>query len=93
MEVFKYKKPLALMSMSKRFGALSIVMLLISFGLIFTKGFNYGIDFEGGTLIQVKYEGKAPISEVRDVIATDKVYEGATVTFFGSIDYPFKDFL
>ncbi|WP_309498211.1 protein translocase subunit SecF [Sulfurovum sp.] len=86
MEIFKYKKPLSLMSMSKRFGALSVVALILAFGLIFTKGFNYGIDFAGGTLIQIKYEGKAPISEVRDVIATDKAYEGATVTFFGSED-------
>jgi len=74
------------MSKSKRFGALSIVALILAFGLILTKGFNYGIDFAGGTLIQVKYEGKAPISDVRDVIATDKAYEGATVTFFGSED-------
>ncbi len=74
------------MSKSKRFGALSVVALILAFGLIMTKGFNYGIDFAGGTLIQVKYEGKAPISDVRDVIATDKAYEGATVTFFGSED-------
>lgn len=74
------------MSKSKRFGALSIVALILALGLIFTKGFNYGIDFAGGTLIQIKYEGKAPIADVRDVIATDKAYEGATVTFFGSED-------
>jgi preprotein translocase subunit SecF len=86
MEVFKYKKPLSLMSKSKRFGALSVIALILAFGLILTKGFNYGIDFAGGTLIQVQYEGKAPISDVRDVIVTDKAYEGATVTFFGSED-------
>ena len=86
MEMFKYKKPLELMSKSKRFGLISITLLIISLGLIFTKGFNYGIDFAGGTLIQVKYEGKAPINKVRDAIDTDKSYEGATVTFFGGDD-------
>ncbi|MEY3002349.1 MAG: protein translocase subunit SecF [Pseudomonadota bacterium] len=86
MEVFKYKKPLSLMQQSKRFGALSIVMVLLSIGLIFTKGFNYGIDFAGGTLIQVKYEGKAPIAKVREVISAHSDYEGAAVTFFGSED-------
>ena len=86
MEIFKYKKPLELMSKSKRFGLISITLLIISLGLIFTKGFNYGIDFAGGTLIQVKYEGKAPINKVRDAIDTDKSYEGATVTFFGGDD-------
>ena len=84
MEIFKYKKPLSLMAKSKRFGLLSIAVLIISFGLIITKGFNLGVDFAGGTLIQVKYEGEAPIQKVRDALSTDKTYEGASVTFFGS---------
>jgi len=86
MELFKYKKPLALMSKSKRFGTVSLVMIIISLSLIFIKGFSYGIDFSGGTLIQVKYEGKAPIQKVREVISSDTVYKGATVTYFGSED-------
>jgi len=86
MEIFKYKKPLSLMDKSKRFGLLSVAVLIFAFGLIFTKGFNYGIDFAGGTLIQIQYEGKAPIDKVRDAIDTDKSYEGATVTFFGGED-------
>ena len=74
------------MSQSKRFGLISVAVLILSIGLILTKGFNYGIDFAGGTLIQVQYEGKAPISKVRDAIDTDKAYAGATVTFFGGED-------
>ncbi len=84
MELFRLKKPLSLMSKSKRFGILSVVVLILSVGLIFTKGFNYGIDFAGGTLVQVKYEGKAPIDKVRKAISVDKKYEGASVTYFGS---------
>ena len=72
------------MAKSKRFGLLSIVVLILAFGLIVTKGFNLGVDFAGGTLIQVKYEGEAPIEKIRDALSTDKVYEGASVTFFGS---------
>jgi len=86
MEIFKYKKPLSLMSKSKRFGLLSITVLILALGLIIGKGFNYGIDFAGGTLIQVQYEGKAPIHEVRKAIGTDKAYDAATVTFFGGED-------
>ncbi|DAB39667.1 MAG TPA: protein translocase subunit SecF [Sulfurovum sp. UBA12169] len=86
MEVFKYKKAFALMKYSKRFGLLSLVVVFLSLGLIFTKGFNYGIDFAGGTLIQIQYEGKAPIGEVRKAISSDKAYEGASVTYFGSED-------
>jgi len=86
MELFRLKKPLSLMGQSKRFGILSVVVVLLSLGLIFTKGFNYGIDFAGGTLVQVKYEGKAPIEKVRKAISVDKNYESATVTYFGSDD-------
>ena len=74
------------MSKSKRFGVLSIALLVIALGLIIGKGFNYGIDFAGGTLIQVQYEGKAPIEKVRKAIESDTSYEGATVTFFGGED-------
>ncbi|RUM69775.1 MAG: protein translocase subunit SecF [Sulfurovum sp.] len=86
MELFKYKKPLDLMSQSKRLGLFSLTMVLIALALIFVKGFNYGIDFSGGTLIQVKYENKAPIQKVREAMDADKAYKGATVTYFGSDD-------
>lgn len=74
------------MGNSKRFGLLSITLLILSLGLIIGKGFNYGIDFAGGTLIQVQYEGKAPIDKVREAVESDGSYEGATVTFFGGED-------
>ena len=72
------------MGMSRRFGILSVVLVLLSWGLLLTKGFNYGIDFAGGTLIQVKYEGKAPITKIREDLKQNKMYEGANVTYFGS---------
>jgi len=86
MEFFKYKKPIALMAKAKYFGFLSLIVVLISWGLIFTKGFNYGIDFAGGTLIQIKYDKKAPIKDIRVKLASVKKYEGASVTNFGSDD-------
>lgn len=84
MELFKYEKPLSLMAQAKRFGILSIILVITSLGLIFTKGFNLGIDFAGGTVIQVKYGQKAPIDEVREVLNTQEAYKGASVTYFGA---------
>jgi preprotein translocase subunit SecF len=86
MEIFKYKAPLSLMSKSKRFGLVSLTLLILSVGLILTKGFNYGLDFAGGTLVQVHYDGKAPIRKVREAITKDKDYETASVTYFGGDD-------
>jgi len=84
MEFFKYKKPIELMAKAKYFGLLSLVVVLTSWILIFTKGFNYGIDFAGGTLIQVKYNNKAPLKQIRVKLSKTKKYKDATVTFFGS---------
>lgn len=84
MEIFKLKESFGFMKYAKRFGLLSLILVLGSWFLIFTKGFNYGIDFAGGTLIQVKYEQKAPIDDIRRVLDATKTFQGAQVTNFGS---------
>ena len=74
------------MAQAKRFGILSIILVITSLGLIFTKGFNMGIDFAGGTVIQVQYDQKAPIDEVREILGNQEGYKGANVTYFGTED-------
>jgi len=86
MQLYRYKKPIPLMSKSKIFFTISIIAVIASLLLIFIKGFNYGIDFAGGTVIQVKYDTKAPINKVREVIKKSKIFENASVNFFGSDD-------
>jgi len=85
MEVFKHNQAvIGFMKNAKKVGAFSAFMIIASLALLFTKGLNYGIDFAGGTIIQVQYEGNAPIDKVRKVLANNKSYSSASVTFFGS---------
>lgn len=84
MEVFKYDKAIGFMANAKKVGVFSLLLIIASLVLLFTKGLNYGIDFAGGTIIQVKYEGVAPIDQVREIVTKDAKYAGATVTKFGS---------
>lgn len=49
--------------------AMSILAMAISLVLIFTKGFNYGVDFKGGAMIEVRSkQGDADIAALRSKI-------------------------
>ena len=43
----------------------SIILILLSIGLFFLYGLNFGIDFKGGTLVEIETQNKIEISEVR----------------------------
>jgi len=64
----------------------SIFLVLSSYALLATKGLNYGVDFAGGTIVQVKYDTAAPIKAMRDKLKLNDVFKGATITEFGSPD-------
>ncbi len=74
--------------MSKKLITLLVSLTLVtaSYMVLATKGLNYGIDFAGGTLIQVKYDKAAPISEMRALISKDTLFDGASISEFGSPD-------
>ena len=50
------------------FGGISLIIFLISFGYLMVHGISYGIDFKGGTEIQVKFAKDVHIDEIRGAI-------------------------
>ncbi|MGH1467607.1 MAG: protein translocase subunit SecF [Bdellovibrionales bacterium] len=64
------------------FGGVSLLLVLLSLALIFTKGFNYGIDFSGGTEVQVKFDKAVQADEIRSLVK-DLGLEKASVQAFG----------
>ena len=83
MEIFKSDKIYDFMGKRIPFLGLSSLLVAVSLVLLFTKGLNFGIDFAGGTLVQVQYEHKAPIDKIRKVLNSTE-YKGSSITKFGS---------
>ncbi len=84
MEIFKSNKTYNFMGKRLPFLAFSAILVMASFLLLFTKGLNLGIDFSGGTLVQIQYSQVAPIKDIRNILLDDARFEKAVVTKFGT---------
>ena len=52
----------------KIFFTISIVFLLIGYGSMILRGFNLGIDFTGGSIMDLKFEQPVQVAQVREVL-------------------------
>jgi preprotein translocase subunit SecF len=84
MELFKEDKVYNFLGKGKLFFIASFVLFFLAIGIIAVKGFSLGIDFTGGTVVQVKYATVAPIDKIRESLEKNELFEHATVTEFGS---------
>jgi preprotein translocase subunit SecF len=63
--------------------ALTMVLTLVALGSLFTKGLNLGLDFTGGTQIELSYQQPADLSNIRTQLA-GAGYGDAVVQSFGA---------
>ena len=54
----------------KIFFAITITCLIIGFGSMLMKGFNLGIDFTGGSIMDLSFDKPVQVAQVRDVLKT-----------------------
>ncbi|UTV98018.1 protein translocase subunit SecF [Marinomonas rhizomae] len=71
------------MAMRKIVAVFSLVLILISLVSLATKGLQFGLDFTGGTLIEVAYEEAPNLDDVRTLLG-ENGYEDIVVQNFGS---------
>ncbi|MGI2027362.1 protein translocase subunit SecF [Endozoicomonas acroporae] len=64
---------------------LSLLLMLGSVGALAVKGINWGLDFTGGTLIELVYDQPVKTADIRDQLATAG-YDNVVVQEFGSAE-------
>ena len=76
-------RPLNFMKLSKPTTILSILLLLVAIASLSINKLNWGLDFTGGTLVEVGFSQPANLEELRDVLSAND-FEDAVVQNFGS---------
>ncbi|HDZ4230783.1 TPA: protein translocase subunit SecF [Campylobacter jejuni] len=84
MQFFSEKKIYDFMRMRFATISLSFILFFGSIYLLWNRGLQYGIDFSGGTLVQLKYENAAPITQIREILEKQGTFQNLSVTEFGS---------
>ncbi|NVK25898.1 MAG: protein translocase subunit SecF [Gammaproteobacteria bacterium] len=83
MQLLSIKDTIKFMSIRRFSMAFSLILILGAFGSFFTKGLNWGLDFTGGSLIEVSFDNSANLKQIRGVME-QQGFGDATVQNFGS---------
>lgn len=83
MQLLNLQDTIKFMSIRRFSMALSILLIIGSFASFATKGLNWGLDFTGGSLIEVSFAQSADLKKIRSVME-EQGFKDATVQNFGS---------
>lgn len=76
-------RPLNFMKLTRPTTILSLILMVIAIWSFAVKGLNWGLDFTGGTLIEVGFSQSADLEELRGVLA-EHGFDDAVVQNFGT---------
>ncbi len=86
MEFFKIKKDIPFMSYGKVTTSISLLTFLFAVFFLATKGLNFGVDFTGGTVLEVHYSESADLDKVRGKLAEIGLHDSVVQNFGTSKD-------
>ncbi len=83
MEFFRIRKDIPFMRYALVFNIISLATFLLAVGALAFKGLNLGVEFTGGTVMEVNYSASADIPQIRETLEAADL-DDAVVQSFGS---------
>lgn len=77
-------KKFSIVKHARIFFSITAVVLIVGIVSMFTRGFNLGIDFTGGSILDIKFEQPVTVAQVRSVLSDHQL--GSSVIQLGSSD-------
>jgi len=81
MEFFKIRNDIPFMRYALIFNVVSILTFLIAVGALGFKGLNFGVEFTGGTVMEVGYSQPADLGRVRQTLGSSGLNEAVVQSF------------
>ena len=85
MEFFRIRKDIPFMRHALVFNIISLITFLLAVFFLVTKGLHFGVEFTGGTVMEVGYGHTADVEKVRGILQKNGLSD-ATVQNFGGSD-------
>jgi len=64
-------------------GMISLALIAVGIASLLVRGLNFGIDFTGGTLVEVSYKDSVTVERVREQLKSAQ-FDGARIQYFGT---------
>ena len=82
-QIFKPGHVIPFMRLAMPATILSVCIILACIFSLATRGLNWGLDFTGGTIVELNFEKPTELNDVRAALVAQKI-DGAVVQYFGS---------
>lgn len=86
MELFNPNSNIDFLGWRKVSIIISIVLMIVSLGVIATRGLNYALDFTGGVLVEARYTQSVEIDQVRSALETAGFHNAQVQSLGGTRD-------
>jgi preprotein translocase subunit SecF len=85
MEILSSKSNIDFIGKRKVAFGISLILIVVSFGSLLFQGLNFGIDFSGGTLVQVRFQSPPDLKKIRGALSELKLGD-VVIQEFGSAE-------